>query len=118
MDVSLTKAARTDVVLKRHTKYPSDSDTDWKPLPDTVTGVLASDTAVEGHTDDTAADATYVNSTPLELNCCPFRETSTRRIIAADCIGVAHSSWLASTYRATTVLLLSKRHASVDDSRK
>ena len=58
MDVSLTHAARTDVVLKRHIKYPSDSDTDWKPLPDTVTGVLASDTAVEGHTDDTAADDT------------------------------------------------------------
>ena len=67
-DVSLTYSATTVVVLKRHLRYPSDADNAEKQLPDTVTGVPPSDTDDTGHTDDTAADTTYVYSTPLELN--------------------------------------------------
>ena len=115
----LRKRATTDVVLKRQRRYPRDSDTGMKPLPDTVTGVLTSDTAVKGHTDDTDADDTYVYSTPLELNCWPFKDTSTRRAPTPDDTADAHSTRPESMYRPTTVLLLSsKRHTRDDDSRK
>jgi hypothetical protein len=118
-DVSLTYSATTVVVLKRHLRYPSDADNAEKPLPDTVTGVPPSDTDDTGHTDDTAADTTYVYSTPLELNCCPFNDTSKRRGPTPDDAADAHSSRLLSTCRPTTVLLLSsKRHTRLDDSRK
>ena len=76
-------------------------------------------TTCGGGEDETAAAATYVNATPLELNCCAFIDTSTTRDEAPACTGVAHSSWLESTYRATTVALLSsKRQRSVAASRK
>jgi len=81
--------------------------------------VLTSDTDVNGHTDDTDAEATYVYSTPLELNCCPFRDTSTRRAPTPVDTADAHSNRRKSMNRATTVLLLSSnRHTKVDDSRK
>ena len=87
--------------------------------PYTVTGVPPSAAPRSGHTDDTDADATYVKPTPPELNCCAFIDTSTRRDPPPLCAGVAHSSWLPSTYRATTTLLLSsKRQRSVADARK
>jgi hypothetical protein len=54
--------------------------------------VLASDTAADGHTDDTDADATYVYCTPLELNCCPFRDTSKSLATAPACTGEEHST--------------------------
>jgi hypothetical protein len=76
---SLTYSAPTDVLPNRQRRYPRDADTTLKPEPDTVTDVLASDTAADGHTDDTDADAMYVYCTPLELNCCPFRDTSNAR---------------------------------------
>jgi len=118
-DEALTYSATTVVVLKRQRRYPRDADCALNPLPDTVTGVPPSVTDTNGHTDDTAADATYVYSTPLELNCCPFRDTSRRRAPTPDETAEAHSSSEESTTRATTVLLLSsKRHTRVDDSRK
>jgi len=94
---SLTYMPTTVVVLKRHRRYPRDSDNEEKPLPDTVTGVLASATQIAGDTDDTAADGTYVYSTPLELNCCPFTETSTRRAPTPDDTADAHSTRPEST---------------------
>ena len=118
-DVSLTYSATTVVVLKRHRRYPSDADNAEKPLPDTVTGVPPSDTDDMGHTDDTAADTTYVYSTPLELNCWPFNDTSTERGPTPDDTADEHSTRPESTNRADTVLLASStRHTSVDDSRK
>ena len=66
---SLTYAAGTTVVLKRHSSAPDASAAAEKPLPTTVTGVPPSDTPREGHTDDTAADARYVNDTLLDENC-------------------------------------------------
>jgi hypothetical protein len=72
-----------------------------------------------GHTDDTDADATYVYSTPLELNCWPFMEIKTEDNPAPDDTADEHSTQPESMYRADTVLLASsKRHTSVDDSRK
>ena len=44
-DVSPTYCARAVVVLNRQSRYPSDSETAEKPLPDTVTGVTTSLTA-------------------------------------------------------------------------
>jgi len=88
---SLTYAAATDVLPKRQRRYPRDSDTTLKPEPDTVTDVLASDTAADGHTDETDADAMYVYCTPLELNCCPFRDTSNARESASVDTAAEHS---------------------------
>ena len=87
--------------------------------PCTVTGVPPSDAPRDGHTDDTLGAPTYVNAAPLSLNCCAFIDTSTRRLPAPLCTGVAHSSWSDETKRATTVALLSsKRQRSVAASRK
>ena len=67
--VSDTYAAVTIDVPNRHSRPPSASADDEKPLPTTVTGVPPSDTPREGHTDDTAADARYVNDTLLDEYC-------------------------------------------------
>ena len=40
-----------------------------KPLPNTVTETPPEDAPRDGQTDETAADARYVNETPLPLNC-------------------------------------------------
>ena len=89
---SLTYAATTAVVLKRHSSAPDASAAAEKPLPSTVTGVPPSDTPRVGHTDDTAAAGRYVNDTPLVENCWPLSDTSTRREPAPDEGGDAHST--------------------------
>ena len=117
--VLLTSDARTTLPLKRHCRYPRPSDTAENPLPCTVTDVPPSAAPRSGHTDDTASAGWYVNATPLALNCCPFMLTSTTRMPEPLCAGVAHSTSLLSTYRATTVALLSSnRQRSVVASRK
>ena len=56
-----------------------------------------------GHTDETAGAGTYVNATPLDENCCPFADTSTRRAPEPDDGGDAHSSCPTPTRRAAAV---------------
>ena len=114
---SLTYAAATAVALKRQSSAPSASADGEKPLPTTVTGVPPSATPRAGHTDDTADAARYVNDTPLDENCCPFIDTSSRRAPEPDDGGAAHSSCRALTRRAAAVApLASKRQRSVSAS--
>jgi hypothetical protein len=118
-DDSLTYDASTDVALKRQRSAPSASAASEKPLPTTVTGVPPSEAPRNGHTDDTAAAGRYVNATPLDENCCPFIDTSTRRGPDDDDGGAAHSAIPGPTTRAAAVATLdSKRQRIVADSRK
>ena len=52
-------------------------ETDNKLAPYNVTSVPPSAAPSAGHSDETNAAATWVNATPLELNCCAFINTST-----------------------------------------
>ena len=115
---SLTYAAPTTVALKRQRSAPDAAAAAEKPPPSTVSGVPPSAAPRDGHTDDTDDDGRYVNATPLDENCCPFADTSTRRDPAADDGGDAHSSWPTPTRRADAVApLASKRQRSVAASR-
>jgi hypothetical protein len=67
-DEPLARRPSTTEAPTRHCKYPSDSDDNEKPPPCTVSGAPPSDAPRNGHTDDTDADGTYVNSTPLDEN--------------------------------------------------
>ena len=90
---SLTNAADTTDVLKRHSSAPIASADDEKPLPRTVTGVPPSAAPRTGHTDDTAAAGRYVKLTPLDdVNCCPFSDTSTYRSPDDTDGGAEHST--------------------------
>ena len=66
---SLTYAAPTTVLLKRHRSAPNASADDEKPLPSTVSGVPPSAAPLRGHTDDTAAAGRYVKNAALNANC-------------------------------------------------
>ena len=116
---SLTYAAATTVALKRQRSAPDASAAAEKPPPTTVSGVPPSDAPRDGHTDDTDDDGRYVNATPLDENCCPFIDTSTRRGPDDDDGGAAHSAIPGPTTRAAAVATLdSKRQRIVADSRK
>ena len=118
-DDSLTYDATTDVALNRQRSAPSDSAESEKPLPATVTGVPPSDAPRTGHTDESAHAGRYVNDTPLDENCCPFIDTSTRRRPDDDDDDDAHSATPQPTTRAAVVATLdSKRQRIVADSRK
>ena len=72
-----------------------------------------------GHTDESAHAGRYVNDTPLDENCCPFIDTSTRRRPDDDDDDAAHSATPQPTTRAAAVATLdSKRQRIVADSRK
>ena len=89
---SLTYAAGTTVLLKRHRSAPIDSAADEKPLPSTVSGVPPSDAPDKGHTDETAAAGRYVNEALLCENCWPLADSDTPRAPADDDGGDEHSS--------------------------
>jgi len=89
---SLTYAAATTVALNRQRSAPDAAAAAEKPPPSTVSGVPPSAAPRDGHTDDTDDDGRYVNATPLDENCCPLADTSTRRAPAPDDGGDAHSS--------------------------
>ena len=117
-DDSLTYAATTDVALKRQRSAPSASAASEKPLPTTVTGVPPSDAPRTGHTDETAAAGRYVNATPLDENCCPFIDTSTRRRARRRRRRRRALGHTRPTTRAAAVAPLdSKRQRIVADSR-
>ena len=60
-----------------------------------------------------------MNDTPLDENCCPFIDTSTRRRPDDDDDDAAHSATPQPTTRAAAVATLdSKRQRIVADSRK
>ena len=84
-------AARTADVPNRHSSKPADSDAPEKPRPDTVTVVPPSDEPRDGHTEDTLAAARYVKRTPLDANCCPFKDTDTKRAPAPADGGDTHT---------------------------
>ena len=67
-DDALARRPSTTDAPTRHCRYPSDSDADENPPPCTVRGAPPSDAPRDGHTDDTDADDTYVNSTPPDEN--------------------------------------------------
>ena len=78
-----------------------------------------SDAPRTGHTDESAHAGRYVNDTPLDENCCPFIDTSTRRRPDDDDDDAAHSATPQPTTRAAAVATLdSKRQRIVADSRK
>ena len=116
--LALAHTARRTAPPMRHVSTPSDSDADEKPPPCTVSGVPPSAAPRDGHTDDTDADGTYVNSTPDDENCTPFSDTSTRRAPAPTDADDAHSSTPADTTRPTAVAPpSSNRHRADADSR-
>jgi len=92
---SLTYEAATTNESNRHSNDPVASADDENPLPSTVTGVPPSAAPRTGHTDDTAGAGRYVKLTPLDVNCCPFIDTSTYRSPEPLDAGDAHSNWLA-----------------------
>ena len=94
-------------------RYPRASDDAVNPLPCTVTGVPPSASTDDGDTKLTTAAGWYVYSTLPPLYCCAFIDSS-RRFAPTECTGVTHSSWLSSTYRASTAHdAFSNRHRSV-----
>ena len=113
-----TKASSTVPLLdSKRQRNVDDAAGEKKPLPNTVTGVPPSDAPRGGHTDETAGAGMYVNDAPLDENCCPFIDTSSRRAPAPDAGGAAHSSCRALTRRAAAVEpLASKRQRSVSAS--
>ena len=65
--IELRHAAATDVLLKRHHKYPSSAARGEKPLPVTLTKVPPSIGPRLGSSARTAAGCWYSNCTPVAL---------------------------------------------------
>ena len=88
---SLAHRARRVTPPMRHCRYPSDSETEEKPAPYTVTGVPPSARTRAGETLLTDIACWYVKDAPVSAYCCPFIDSCTAFAPIAWS-GVAHSS--------------------------